>query len=65
MLCVSSSSTEVGVIYCDDDGVTWRQLDLDEIQRAEMCLSHDSNETWPISVAIDFTSTRDIIDGGG
>lgn len=55
-MAASANSTELGVL--SSTGETWTQLYLSDTARAELPLSADSQETLPLGLALDISSTK-------
>ena len=56
VLSASSNAAEVGVVGRHLDGGSWERWSLDDSARAECPLTNDYVDTFPMGVAVDFSS---------
>jgi len=56
VLSASSNAAEVGVVGRHLDGGSWERWSLDDSARAECPLTDDYVDTFPMGVAVDFSS---------
>lgn len=60
MMVASANSIEVGVLAMAQDLVSWRQWNQEDAARAELPLTASKQETYPIGLAIDTSSVRQL-----
>lgn len=56
ILISSANSVEVAVLHLTADGKTWEQWVVGDSSRAEMPLSAEQEETYPVGMAVDLSS---------
>ena len=54
----SSHGTDMGLIGKSEDGNSWCQWTVDEEARAEIKFIEVTKETFPLGLAVDFTSNK-------
>lgn len=59
-MVASANSMEVGVLAMAQDQVTWQQWTQEDAARAELPLTPTKQETYPIGLALDTSSTRQL-----
>jgi hypothetical protein len=57
LMMASANSMEVGVLGLQDDQISWEQWTQEDAARAELPLSVDKQETFPVGFGLD-TSTQ-------
>jgi nuclear pore complex protein Nup214 len=57
LMVASANSVEVGVMGLQEDQISWEQWTQDDAARAELPLSVDKEETYPVGFVLD-TSTQ-------
>lgn len=57
MIVASANSMEVGVLALAQDGLSWLQWTQEDAARAELPLTPSKQETYPVGLALDTSST--------
>ncbi|XP_049775137.1 nuclear pore complex protein Nup214 isoform X2 [Schistocerca cancellata] len=60
ILVASANSMEVGVIGLTEDQLSWQQWMQEDACRAELPMSSDKQETFPIGLALDTSTTHEL-----
>lgn len=63
-MMASANSMEVGVLGLQEDQISWEQWTQEDAARAELPLSVDKQETFPVGFGLD-TSTQHELPWGG
>lgn len=56
-MMASANSMEVGVMGLQEDQISWQQWTQEDAARAELPLSVDKQETFPVGLGLDTSST--------
>lgn len=60
ILVASTAATEVVVVKFDEQSGEWRVLELDENSRIVLPVTRSNEDTFPLGLAVDTTSTKQI-----